>query len=42
MNNFVSHYNKICSKSRKALEIIKEKVVNITIVEYLKNPLYFE
>ena len=35
------YHNARCSKSRKTLEIIKNKTSNFKVVEYLKNPLTF-
>jgi len=36
------YHNPRCSKSREALEILKENSANITVIEYLKNPLDFD
>ena len=33
------YHNPRCSKSRKTLELVKSKCVNIEIIEYLKKPL---
>lgn len=33
------YHNSRCSKSRCTLDIISEKGVDVTIIEYLKNPL---
>lgn len=41
MKNFIIYHNPKCSKSRKSLDILKEKGVDFTVVEYLKNPLSF-
>jgi len=35
------YYNTRCSESRKALALIKNKKINIEIIEYLKSPLTF-
>ena len=35
------YHNTRCSKSRKALALIKTKKINIEIIEYLKSPLTF-
>jgi arsenate reductase len=42
MKNFIIYHNPRCSKSREALDILNEKGVNITVIEYLKNPLSFD
>ena len=39
MNNLKIYHNPRCSKSRKALKIIKDHDIEITIVEYLEKPL---
>ncbi|XQW86387.1 arsenate reductase (glutaredoxin) [Thalassotalea piscium] len=36
---FTIYHNPRCSKSRQTLALLEEKGVDITIVEYLKNPL---
>lgn len=36
---FTIYHNPRCSKSRQTLALLEEKSANITIVEYLKNPL---
>ena len=36
------YHNPRCSKSRKTLELIKEKNIKIEIIEYLKTPLTTE
>ena len=33
------YHNKNCSKSRKALEILKSKNADCSIIDYIKNPL---
>jgi arsenate reductase len=33
------YHNSRCSKSRRTLDIITEKCKDVTIIEYLKNPL---
>lgn len=38
----IVYHNPRCSKSRKTLEILSNKNVNLEIVEYLKNPLNLE
>jgi len=38
-NEIIIYHNPKCSKSRKALEIIKNKNIEPTIVAYLKNKL---
>ena len=35
---YTIYHNPNCSKSRKTLEILKTKVTDIRIVEYLKTP----
>ena len=42
MKHFIIYHNPRCSKSRKALEILKNKGVNVTVMEYLKNQLSFD
>ena len=37
--NIKIYHNPRCRKSRETLSILREKKVNIEIVEYLKNPL---
>ena len=36
------YHNPKCSKSRQALALIKSKVADFEIIEYLKNPLSFK
>lgn len=36
---FTIYHNPRCSKSRQTLALLEEHGVNITVVEYLKNPL---
>jgi arsenate reductase len=36
------YHNPRCSKSRKTLQLIEQKNAEVTIVEYLKNPLNTE
>ena len=36
------YHNASCTKSRETLELIKDKVKEIEIIEYLKNPMKFE
>ena len=36
------YHNTRCSKSRKALALIKSKASKVEIIEYLKNPLSFK
>jgi arsenate reductase (glutaredoxin) len=38
VENFVVYHNPSCSKSRGALEILKEQGVDTDVVEYLKAP----
>ena len=42
MKKFIIYHNPRCSKSRETLEILNSKGVDITVIEYLKNPLSFE
>jgi len=35
----IVYHNSKCSKSRNAIDFLKEKGVNFSVVEYLKNPL---
>ncbi|MBU0661247.1 arsenate reductase (glutaredoxin) [Patescibacteria group bacterium] len=42
MNNITFYHNPRCSKSREALELIREKKGEPTIVEYIKEPLNAE
>ena len=42
VKNFIIYHNTKCSKSRETLDILKRKVADITVIEYLKNPLSFE
>lgn len=42
MKNFIIYHNPRCSKSRVTLELLKSKGVDITVIEYLKNPLSFD
>tara|TARA_R100000805_G_C3589831_1_gene91984 strand:+ start:254 stop:592 length:339 start_codon:yes stop_codon:yes gene_type:complete len=42
MKKIIIYHNPSCSKSRETLEILRSKVVDITVVEYLKTPLSFE
>jgi len=35
--SFNIHHNPLCSKSRKALEILNSKTKNIKIIKYLEN-----
>ena len=39
MSSWSIIYNPNCSKSRKALEILREHKINPTIIDYLQNPL---
>ncbi|STX51904.1 arsenate reductase [Legionella busanensis] len=41
MQEITIYYNPLCSKSRKALEILEDKGFKPTVVEYLKTPLTF-
>jgi arsenate reductase len=38
----IIYHNPRCSKSRKALEILQSKPIEITVIDYLKNPLNLE
>ena len=38
MNNFTIYHNPRCSKSRRTLELLKEKGINPDIVLYLETP----
>ena len=42
MKSFTIYHNPRCSKSRAALEILKNHHTNPTIIEYLKTPLNLE
>lgn len=42
MKEWVIYHNPRCSKSRQALEILKQHHLNPTIIEYLKTPLNLE
>lgn len=35
----ILYHNPQCSKSRQTLELLQEKGVNLTIIDYLKTPL---
>ena len=39
MDHIVLYHNPACSKSRGALEILREREADLEIVEYLKTPL---
>ena len=39
MNEFIIYHNPRCSKSRQALQLLRDAGVEPTIVEYLKTPL---
>ena len=39
MKEFIIHHNPRCSKSRQALQLLREAGIEPTIVEYLKTPL---
>ena len=39
MSSWSIIYNPNCSKSRKALQILREHKINPTIIDYLQNPL---
>ena len=39
MSKFTIYHNPKCSKSRQTLELLKEKGIEPTVVEYLKEPL---
>lgn len=39
MSNWTLYHNPKCSKSRAALDVLRDKGVEPTIVEYLKTPL---
>lgn len=41
MRNFMCH-NPRCSKCRQVLEILKEKAIELEVLDYQKNPLSFE
>ncbi|WP_131781556.1 arsenate reductase (glutaredoxin) [Legionella gresilensis] len=41
MQEITIYYNPLCSKSRKALEILEDRGFKPTVVEYLKTPLTF-
>ena len=39
MNEYIIYHNPRCSKSRQALQILRDAGIEPTIVEYLKTPL---
>ncbi len=39
MKNIIIYHNPRCSKSRQALQILHDKQIEPTIIEYLKTPL---
>ena len=39
MTSYTILHNTRCSKSRKALQILKENSIALTVIEYLKAPL---
>ena len=39
MKEFIIYHNPRCSKSRQALQLLREEGIEPTIVEYLKTPL---
>ena len=42
MNEFIIYHNTRCSKSREALELLKDNGIKPYIFEYLKTPLNYE
>jgi arsenate reductase len=42
VKKFIIYHNPRCSKSRETLELLKSKGADITVIEYLKNPLSFD
>ena len=39
MNEYIIYHNPRCSKSRQALQLLRDAGIEPTIIEYLKTPL---